>query len=151
MLCGLIVLWMLSTRAWSSPQDWAIAAGVSIWCLAIALRFGGASAVYLRAPQLLWLQLVRSGAVVAGAMSTIRRAVSADVTLNPALVRVKLRGRRDQERASFAHAVSATPGMTVVETDADGLLLHVLDEHSVDSAELGRLEKAVMNDGGGML
>jgi hypothetical protein len=41
--------------------------------------------------------------------------------------------------------------MTVVETDADGLLLHVLDEHSVDSAELGRLEKAVMNDGGGML
>jgi multisubunit Na+/H+ antiporter MnhE subunit len=148
-LFGLIVLWMLSTQAWGSPQEWAIAAGVSVACVLVVLRFGGASTAYLRAPHLLWLRLSRIGAAVRGALATIRRALSADVTLDPALVRVKLRAPRSKDRASFAHALSATPGMTVVETDADGLLLHVIDEHNIDAAELGRLEQALVGGNGG--
>jgi multisubunit Na+/H+ antiporter MnhE subunit len=150
MLCGLILLWMLSTQAWSSPQDWAIAAGVGFCCLAIALRFGGASTAYARAPQLLLLGATRAGAAIGGALSMIRRAASADVTIHPALVRVKTRARRAHERASFAHMLSATPGMTVVETDADGVLLHVMDENRIDAGDLGRLEQSVMGAKGEM-
>ena len=145
MLCGLILLWMLNTQAWSSPQAWAIAAGASLFSVLIALRLGGASPAFARAPGLLLLVVARCGAVVRGALSTMRRAVSADVTLNPALVRVKMRAPRAVERASFAHTITATPGMAVVETDADGLLLHVMNEDKIDAAELGRLEQAVVS------
>lgn len=148
MLCVLIVLWMLTTQAWGSPQAWAIAAGGSLLCVLVAWRLGGLSGAYARAPRLAVLVFARSGAVFRGALSTIRRAVSADVTLNPALVRVKTRAPRAVERASFAHMLTATPGMAVVETDADGLLLHVMNEDKVDASDLGRLERAVASDGG---
>lgn len=149
MLCGLILLWMLSTQAWSYPQAWAIAVGASLFAVLVALRFGGASPAFARAPKLLFAVVARSGAVVRGALSTMRRAVSADVTLNPALVRVKMRAPRAVERASFAHMLTATPGMAVVETDADGLLLHVINEDKIDAADLGRLEEAVVSGKGG--
>jgi multisubunit Na+/H+ antiporter MnhE subunit len=149
MLCGLILLWMLNTQAWSSPQSWAIAAGASFFSVLVALRFGGASPAFSRAPKLLLAVVARSGAVVRGALSTMRRAVSADVTLNPALVRVKMRAPRAVERASFAHMLTSTPGMAVVETDADGLLLHVMNEDKIDATELGRLEQAVVSGKGG--
>lgn len=145
MLCGLVLLWMLSTQAWSSPQAWVIAVGASLFAVVVALRLGGPSPAFSRAPKLLLAVLARSGAVVRGALSTMRRAVSADVTLNPALVRVKMRAPRAVERASFAHMLTATPGMAVVETDADGLLLHVMNEDKIDTAELGRIEQAVVS------
>ena len=77
-----------------------------------------------------------------GAVATIRKALSADVTLNPALVRVRTRMTRSADRAAFAGLLTATPGMAVVETDAEGFLMHVIDEDSIDADELGRLERA---------
>jgi multisubunit Na+/H+ antiporter MnhE subunit len=68
--------------------------------------------------------------------------------MHPALVRVKTRAVRPHQRASFAYVLTATPGMAVVETDADGLLLHVLDENGVDAADLGWLEQAVIGGRG---
>jgi hypothetical protein len=59
---------------------------------------------------------------------------------------VKTRALRAHERASFAHLLSITPGMAAVESDADGVLLHVINEDSVDAAELGRLEQSVSGD-----
>jgi multisubunit Na+/H+ antiporter MnhE subunit len=149
MLCGFILLWMLNVQAWSSPQAWTIAVGASFVSVLVAQRFGGLSPAFSRSPRLLFSLIARSGAVVRGALSTMRRAVSADVTLNPALVRVKTRAPRAAERASFAHMLTATPGMAVVETDTDGLLLHVMNEDKIDAAELGRLEQAVVSGKGG--
>lgn len=148
MLCVLVLLWMVTTQAWSSPQAWASAAGVSLACVLMALRLGGLSAAFARAPRLAALVFARSGAVARGALSMMRRAVSADVTLNPALVRVRTRAASGVARASFAHMLTATPGMAVVETDADGLLLHVMNEDQIDASELGRLEQAVGSGGG---
>lgn len=149
MLCALIVLWMMNSQAWGSPQAWAVATGVSLLCVVVAARFGGASPAFARAPRIAWISLQRCAAVFSGALATIGRAVSADVTLKPALVRVKTRAGRPVERASFAHALTATPGMAVVETDSDGLLLHVMNEDRIDTVELGRLEQAVMSGGEG--
>lgn len=149
MLIGLAVLWTLLTQRVSSPQDWMIAVAVSFACVAVALRFGGASSAFWRAPRLWAVNFARSGAVMRGALATLRAAVSADVTMKPALVRVRSRTSRASERASFANMISATPGMAVVETDADGLLVHVLNEDGIDAADLGRLEARVGGGGEG--
>jgi hypothetical protein len=37
--------------------------------------------------------------------------------------------------------------MAVVETDADGLLVHVIDEDGVDATDLGRLEGRILGGG----
>jgi multisubunit Na+/H+ antiporter MnhE subunit len=147
MLCGLAVLWILVTQRATSPQDWAIALIASVVCVAVALRFGGASRAYARAPRLLVLTAVRAGAVMRGALSTLRAALSADVTMKPTLVRVRSRTENGTEQASLANMISATPGMAVVETDADGLLVHVINEDAIDAADLGRLEDLVIGGG----
>lgn len=147
MLCGLAVLWMLVTQRASSPQDWAIAAVASLACVAVALCFGGVSRAFGRAPRLLMLNVARVGAILRGTLSTLRAAVSADVTMKPALVRVRTRAQDVSERASFANMISATPGMVVVEADADGLLVHVIDEDAIDAADLGRLEDLAIGGG----
>ena len=91
--------------------------------------------------------LSRIGAVFSGALSTMRAAIAADVTLRPALVRVKSRARRPNQRAAFGAMISATPGMAVVDVDPDGLLVHVLNEDAVDADDLGRLEAQVIGGG----
>ena len=147
MLAGLAVLWMLVTQRASSPQDWAIAVVASFVCVLVAARFGGASSAFARAPRLLAVSVARAGAVARGSLATLRAAISADVTMKPALVRVRSRANRSAERASFANMISATPGMAVVETDADGLLVHVINEDAIDAADLGRLEEHVIGGG----
>jgi multisubunit Na+/H+ antiporter MnhE subunit len=120
MLCGLVVLWMLAAGRVTSPQDWMIAGVVALACVVVAVRFGGASRAFTRAPRLL--------------------------ALNVALVRVRSRTQSVAERAAFANMISATPGMAVVDADVDGLLVHVINEDAIDAADLGRLESMV---GGG--
>lgn len=140
MLFGFFLLWLLTTQRLASVQDVIIAAAAAVLCTALALRLGGASKAFAHAPRAAYSTVTRMGAVLAGALSTIRAALAADVTLKPALVRIKTRGRGD-ERAAFADLLSAAPGMAVVETDTEGFLAHVLDEDSVDPVDLGRLER----------
>ncbi|MEQ1489367.1 MAG: Na+/H+ antiporter subunit E [Terricaulis sp.] len=144
MFVGLAVLWIASTQRVSSPQDWAIALGASLVCVLVALRFGGATSAFARAPRLLALSVARAGAVTRGALTTLRAAISADVKMSPALVRVRTRADRADDRAAFANMISATPGMVVVDSDADGLLVHVINEDAIDAADLGRLEAGVV-------
>jgi len=147
MLLGLCILWLLATQRFSSG-DIAVAIAAGAVCTLLALRLGGVSPTFWRAPRALFTVLVRAGAVARGALSTLRAALAADITIKPALVRVRTLGR-GPERAAFADMLGATPGMAVVESDADGLLVHVMNEDAIDAADLGRLERitGVMRDG----
>jgi multicomponent Na+:H+ antiporter subunit E len=149
MLLGLCILWLLSTQRFTSAQDVALAALAASACVLAAARAGGVGSAFARAPRALLTIVSRAGAVLGGSVATMRAAVAADVTLKPALVRVRTRGR-GAERAAFADMLSATPGMVVVETDPDGLLVHVMNEDSIDAADLGRLERitGAQADGG---
>jgi hypothetical protein len=40
--------------------------------------------------------------------------------------------------------ISAVPGAVVVESDADGLLVHVIDEDAIAAEDLTRLETRVL-------
>jgi multisubunit Na+/H+ antiporter MnhE subunit len=147
MLIGTCILWLLATQRWNSAEDFAIAACAASACVLIAARLGGVGGGFARAPQFALLALARAGPVVRGALATLRSALAADVTLKPALVRVRTRASSAAERAAFANMISATPGMAVVDTDADGLLVHVTNEDAIDAADLGRLEHLVMKGG----
>jgi multisubunit Na+/H+ antiporter MnhE subunit len=144
MLTGLILLWLALTQRASTPVDIAIAAAAALAALMVAWRFGGIGRGYARAPRLLLLRLSRAGAVAQGALTTLRNAIAADVSLTPALVRVKSRVTGAGARAVLAEMISAAPGEVVVEADAEGLLLHVNDEDAVDAAALGQLEANVL-------
>lgn len=149
MLAGFFVIWLLLAQRLGGLADVALAGVVAAACVAVAARFGGVSAAFARAPGLVWLALARSGEVARGALATLRAAAAADVTLKPALVRVRTRADSVEARAAFADMLSASPGMAVVETEADGFLVHALDEDAVDAADLGRLEQAVIGAAGG--
>ncbi len=145
-LIGLWMVWLLLTQGWSAP-DIAIGAGVALLCVAISARLGGVGGggrAFAYAPRLIFLALGRVRAVLSGAFSTLRAGLAGDVTLQPALVRVRLRPSSDFARAALADMISAAPGAVVVEADADGLLVHVLDEEAIEAADLGRFEDRVL-------
>ena len=140
MLLGLISLWFLATLRAGGVLDLAFGAGAALLCAAFAWRAGGSGGAFTRAPRAALATAARMGAVFSGALATIRTALAADVALKPALVRIRTRGQGG-ERADFAGLLSSAPGMVVAETDADGILVHVMDEDAVDAADLGRLER----------
>ncbi len=145
MLTGLFLIWLALTQRGFSLVELAVGLVAAIGCVAVAQRFGGVGRAFARAPRLLLLRLSRAGAVAQGAFGAVRAAIAADVTLKPALVRVRSRVTGAGARAVLAEMISAAPGQVVVEADAEGILLHVNDEDGVDAAELGRLEAQVLS------
>ena len=141
---ALCVLWLLATQQWHTSADIVVSVGAALACTAFALRLGGASGAFARSPKSMILLIGRCGAALAGAVGTIRAALAADVALSPALVRVKTRVG-PTAKALLADLVSAVPGMVVVETDAEGLLAHVINEDAVEGADLSRLDLRVAN------
>lgn len=143
MFVGLFGLWLLVSQRWATPMDWLAAGAVSAFCAVLALRVGGAPAAFARAPRALLATLRRAGAVFAGGLATVRCAAAADVALEPGLVRVRARAQDRDARAAFADLVTATPGLAVVETDAEGLMTHALLESKADAGDLARIERLV--------
>jgi multicomponent Na+:H+ antiporter subunit E len=144
MLIGLTILGLLALERGVSLEALAAAGAIAFVCVLFAARFGGLARTGFSAPQVMVLALGRVGAVVRGAITTVRAAVAADVTLNPALVRVRTRASGAFTKAMLADLMSAAPGTVVVEADVDSALIHVNDEDGVDSAEIGALEARVI-------
>ncbi len=145
MLIGLWLIWLLLAPAPLSAESAAAGALAAFVSVLIASRFAQLSHAFSHAVQLALLAIGRAGAVLRGALATIRAALAADVTLRPALVRVKLRPSSELARAALTDMISAAPGSLVVDADGDGLLAHVLDEHAIDADDLGRFETRVLN------
>lgn len=149
MLIGLFALGLIALSRGVSAETVAGAAALAVASVAFAARFGGLGRTAFSAPQFVALSLARAGAVLRGTFSTIRAAVAADVTLKPALVRVRTRASGAFAQAAFADLMSAAPGVVVVEADAEGALVHVTNEDGVDAAEIGVLEARVISALGG--
>jgi multisubunit Na+/H+ antiporter MnhE subunit len=145
LLLGLGALWTLWVQRALTLQDWSFAALAAFACVVLTARFvmqhtapsGTAFKSFI-------LFVTRSGAAWRNVGAVMAAALSADVKLQPGLVRVRLRGAEERAHAAFANLMSAQPGSAAVELDADGLLLHVLQEDGVDARELGRLESGLL-------
>lgn len=145
MLTGLFLIWLAITQRGFSLVELGFGAAAALACLVAAYRLGGVGRAFARVPRLLLLRLARAGAVARGALTTVRLAIAADLSLKPALVRVRSRVTGAGARSVLAEMISAAPGQVVVEADAEGLLLHVIDEDGVDAAALGALEAQVLS------
>lgn len=140
MVIGLSAVWLLFLDA----RNAAAAIGVSASVVLLIWRLGGVRAnAFAHAPGLVALAVARAGAVARGAARTMRAVLAADVTLRPALVRIRTRAAAPAARAALVGALSAAPGAVVVDGDGDSLLLHVLDEDKVDAGEIGAAEARV--------
>jgi multisubunit Na+/H+ antiporter MnhE subunit len=144
MLIGIFLLALLVLSGRDLTEAAALAAMIAAVCVLFAARFGGIGRTAFGAPQVLFLSVSCAGAVLRGALSTMRAAIAADVTLQPALVRVRTRTQAEFTRAVLAHLMSAPPGIVIVEADADGMLAHVTDEDGVDAVAIGALEARVI-------
>jgi multisubunit Na+/H+ antiporter MnhE subunit len=144
MLIGLFLIGVLAAGRGFAPDVLIAVGGVALACVLFSWRFDGIARGAFGAPQLAWLALSRTGAVVRGALTTMRAAIAADVTLKPALVRVRTRATAPFVKAALAELMSAAPGVVVVEADVDSALIHVNDEDAVDAADIGALEARVI-------
>lgn len=134
-------IWLLVAQRVHSAAELVLGAGIAAAAVLIGLHFGGgASGGFARAPGMLWLGASRGKGVISGSMLTARAALAGDVKLSPGLVRLKMRSDDPDVRADLAALISATPGAVVVDTDVEGLLIHLIDEDDADGHELSGLE-----------
>lgn len=145
MLAGLVIIWFALLGRALTPEYAALGAGVAVLVLLAAWRLGGVGRSFLLAPNVLAVHARSTGAVMRGALATLRAALAADVTLHPALVRVRTRASGRFARAALADAISAAPGSVVIDSDADGYLVHVQDEESRAAADLASWEARVLS------
>jgi multisubunit Na+/H+ antiporter MnhE subunit len=141
MLAGLFALALLMTQGWTSVTHAAAAFVIALATTAFALRFGGgARTPFSAAPQMLVLIASHAQRIARGAFAVVRAAAAADVTLKPALVRVRSAGADSFSRAAAVSLISAAPGSIVVEADAEGMLVHVIDEDAAESEAFTAIE-----------
>lgn len=136
MLQALLVIaglgaWAVAAWGGVAVQD-AAPLGVSVAVAAlIAARLGwlGQDAAILpRAFLALARTPARVRAKASGALQVAQAAVSADVTIKPALVKLPLRDPDAEARAGAASALSEAPGAFAVALGPDAVLVHVLNE-----------------------
>jgi multicomponent Na+:H+ antiporter subunit E len=146
LMAGLAGLWLCLSADASGAIRWAAAAASILFALLMAWRMrivDREAAPYFRAPALLILALRRVWPTVKANLDLARAAMGADTGLHPALVRLKTRRSDDAARATFANALSSTPGLLCVDCDGDSLLAHALVEDDADVVELQALEEDV--------
>lgn len=142
MLVGLWAVWLLLAPAPLSFEHLGLGAAVAVMAAALSVRFGGWRDVGVQ-PGLAWLRVRSAAEGLRAALVTSRAAMAADISLRPALIRIKPRPAPAAVKAAFADAVSASPGWLAVESDADGLLVHVIDEDAVEAHQISALEDGV--------
>lgn len=144
MLVGLFLLWLAAVGVPDSVDNLVAMILAVVAASMVAVRFGGVGAAFARAPaSLAWLAR-RCVALFAAVFRTLRTGLAGEA-LAPALMRVRPRDNSESGRALLSARISAHPGMVVVETDGEGLLVHVINENAVNS---DRIELQVGGLGG---
>jgi multisubunit Na+/H+ antiporter MnhE subunit len=139
-IAGLIVA-LAAMSAGLTPRA-LIAAGIS---LVIAVAFSARLGWLGRESAFLPRLLRRAGttpqrlrAKASGAFRVVRAAISADVVMKPALIKVALPATDPIARAEAAAAVSQAPGAACVTLTDDAMLVHVIDEDATPEEALRR-------------
>jgi multisubunit Na+/H+ antiporter MnhE subunit len=143
MLAGLAIVWLVLSLSLERAE---LAAGaVSVSCSALIAHLLGCldreAAPYLGLARRAPLAVQRLPAVLRESLRAMGAVFS---PLKPGLVRMRTRPASDIARASVARALSASPGLLVVEADDDTLLLHVNDEDRFDPGEAIVIEASVL-------
>ncbi len=142
MLAGFFIIAFLLVQGWTSHDQLGFALIASLASVGVALQLWGFRKTPFSAPHhFIALAVSRLGAMWSGTMAVIRTAVAADVTVKPALVRVRGGEADGFASPACANSISMAPGAVVVETDGEGMLVHVIDEDKQSADAFAALER----------
>ena len=151
---GLFALWCLASAAGGWPWPVIVGLGVivvaSVVWAAQRLRIADreAAAPFARLPAIAALMASRLPARAFAALRVLASAIGARDRA-PVFVRLKLKPANAVGAGAVVAAMSAAPGMVVVDADAGSLLAHVLVEADVDVAAMQALERVALASAGG--
>lgn len=96
---------------------------------------------YGRTPQLFayWSWLVIE--IFKANWPVIKACLSANLDINPALVKVKTRCESDLAKTIFANSITLTPGTVTVEIEGDKLLVHALFEDDATPESFAEMDE----------
>jgi hypothetical protein len=134
-LMGLVLLWLMLSP-WVEDAAALAIGGACVVCAYAGGRWLGAAEPELPRS----IQSPRSPSAFERALAALRagsrvaRAAISPARLRPAFVKIKARGDRD--RTGLAETIAPSVGAVVVEIEADGFLLHTIDEEAIDPQAL---------------
>jgi multisubunit Na+/H+ antiporter MnhE subunit len=150
---GLFALWLAATATGGWP--WPVAAATGAVGVMLALAGGlrlkitdaEAAAPFARLGPVIGLMLSRAPGRWRDALGVAVAALGARAKA-PVFVRLKLRPTDPLGSAAVVAAMSASPGLVVVDADPGSLLAHALREPDVDVAAMQSLERAALGSMG---
>lgn len=119
----------------------AISIAISVVLAARLETVDKEGAPYARLPQILsyWVWLVVE--IFKANWPVIKACVSANLDINPALVKVKTRCESDLAKTIFANSITLTPGTVTVEVEGDKLLVHALFEEAATPESFAEMDE----------
>lgn len=145
---GCLVVWVCATLSAGWPQGISLGFGAMASLLVVTSASGmgvldGEGTRHLtRAAVSLGVSVSRFPKSVLSALGVVA-AVFGYKRGRPGFVRLTLRPHDGPGLAAVVEALSAAPGLAVVDADAGSLLAHTLDEDGADVARLAALERRV--------
>lgn len=153
LLIALITFWW-SMSGLAKPLLFALGAASILVTMILAMRLNvitRESSPYLRLPAFFayWVWLV--GEIAKANVRVIKACVSAELDINPALVKVKTTCRSDLAKTIFANSITLTPGTVTLAVEGDKLLVHALYEDDAEPSAFETMDRlsAKATDGAG--
>jgi len=96
---------------------------------------------YGRLPQFMiyWVWLVIE--IFKANWSVIKAVLSADLKINPALVKVKTQCESDLAKTVFANSITLTPGTVTIAIEGGNMLVHALDEDDAGPGAFDEMDR----------
>ena len=139
----LVALWLGLSGIYTSLMLTlaAISIAISVVLAARLETVDKEGAPYARLPQILsyWVWLVVE--IFKANWPVIKACVSANLDINPALVKVKTRCESDLAKTVFANSITLTPGTVTVEVEGDKLLVHALFEEAATPESFAEMDE----------
>lgn len=143
MLAGLFFLAFIFTSPVLGANAVFAAVAIALAAAAFGLRFGGASRAFSGVLASIGFAPAAARRALGGALKTVRLAAAADISLHPALIRIRAARAGPFEQVRIAAAAGGAAGAIVVECDSEGLLVHANDEEGVEVKEFERIEARI--------
>lgn len=84
------------------------------------------------------------GEIFKANIAVVRLALAPDLNIKPVLTRVAADGGSDLARTTFGNSITLTPGTVTVEVEANGFLIHALDESFADQEGFRDMERRAL-------
>ncbi len=112
-----------------------------IWFAARLKIIDRETSPYFLLPRMLGYWFWLGGEIVKANLVVLRAALSVTPDIEPAMTRVKTRCKSDLAKASFANAITLTPGTVTIDIEGDELIVHGLYARDVAPGSFDEMDR----------